>query len=60
MRKRALAGEHYTVLAEAFGISPSRANAIIIGNGWRHIWPYFDPASGKDRPEAISRKKRTS
>lgn len=46
LRCRALAGEHYVPLAREFGISESRANAIIIGNGWRHIWPYFEPRSG--------------
>jgi hypothetical protein len=42
MRRRAVAGEHYTTLAPEYGISVSRANAIIIGNGWRHVWPYVD------------------
>lgn len=40
MRQRAQAGERYQVLAAEYGISESRANAIIIGNGWRHVWPY--------------------
>lgn len=42
LRKRAIAGEHYSTLAAAYGITPSRANGIILGNGWRHIWPYFE------------------
>lgn len=49
MRKRAAAGEHYIVLAEAYGISRSRANAIILGNGWRHVWPFFDRKGGWQR-----------
>lgn len=40
MRQRAQRGEHYADLAGAFGVTPSRANAIILGNGWRHVWPY--------------------
>lgn len=40
LRKRAAAGERYQHLAVAYGISESRANAIINGNGWRHVWPY--------------------
>lgn len=46
MRRRALAGERYQDLAVAFGVSESRANAIIIGNGWRHVWPYGDGQDG--------------
>lgn len=49
IRKRAVAGEHYIALAVEFGISESRANAIVIGNGWRHIWPYFEERSGPKR-----------
>jgi hypothetical protein len=42
MRKRAVAGERYQDLAVAYGISESRANAIVNGKGWRHVWPYVD------------------
>jgi len=40
LRQRAAAGEHFRDLAPEFGISASRANAIILGNAWRHVWPY--------------------
>jgi hypothetical protein len=40
MRRRAIAGEHYTDLAVTFGVSATVANHIVLGNSWRHVWPF--------------------
>jgi hypothetical protein len=40
LRRRAADGEHYAELAVAFSIAASTANAIILGNSWKHVWPY--------------------
>lgn len=40
LRKRAAGGERFQDLAVDYGISESRANAIINGTGWRHVWPF--------------------
>lgn len=58
IRQRASNGEHYRNLAETFGIAASTANAVILGNGWRHVWPFFEPRSGGLRPEANRRGSR--
>jgi hypothetical protein len=51
MRQRAAGGEHYRDLAVEYGISATRCNGIINGQGWRHVWPF-------DQPDAPSREIR--
>lgn len=57
MRKRAAAGEHYRDLADAYGISVSNANTIIIGNSWRHVWPFNPDGSGGPERKVRPRKR---
>ena len=58
MRKRAMAGERYQDLAEAYGISVSNANTVIIGNSWRHVWPFNPDGTGGPQRIVHTRKKR--
>lgn len=50
LRERAAAGEHYNDLAIVFGIAASTANAIILGNSWKH--------AGGPIPNRTIKKKR--
>lgn len=58
IRQRALAGEHYTAVAEAFGISPTHACGIINGRSWRHIWPYFEERSSVPKVPVVRLRQR--
>jgi hypothetical protein len=58
IRQQAIAGEHYTAIAKAFGISPTHACGIINGRSWRHIWPYFEERSSLPRNPVVPLRRR--